>query len=323
MSLVFIYSVPRETATRVDAFVNDSSGKPMKKTKIGRSTDGLVAFYSPKLGGLANYISYNPWIGEDGAQVVDDKGNPLTLQDKLEQKYHLPKGYLHNRAWRNGDSRKEEDLSYYTKKVWRMQDGCTVLDLSKMDDELGYYVMLASQLVANSEREWLAHKWPKAKWYIALENESEELKYNRNQIKSKAFSALHSSDLTDVYKRKLVTLLGISNAKAQLSAQQVHNLLYEFIDKSTYTPGSNIERFNNIVNMLSTPEGREQFEARFILAQAVDNRIVVEKQDTYTWTRPSGTITLGDRYQEAVDYILNPKKASEVEQLLEEIAKRQ
>lgn len=320
--LVFVYSIPRETASRVDAFVNDSSGKQMKKTKIGRTTDAIRAMYSPQIGGLANYISYTPWIGDDGLPVKDDRGNTLMLQDKLEQKYGLPKGYLHNRPWRNGESRKEEDLSYYTKKSWRIKDGCTVFDMSDMDQELGYYVMLASSFVANSEREWLSHKWPKAKWYIALENESDDIKYTRTQVKLKAFAALDSPDLTDVYKRKLVTLLGISNSKTALTNQQVNNFLYEFIDKSTSTPGSNIEKFNNIISLLKTPSGREEFEARFILAQAIDTGVVKEKQDTYTFLRPTGPIVIGDRYSEAVDFILNPKKSSEVEDLQAEIAKK-
>lgn len=57
---VFIYSIERDTATKVDQFTNDSSGKRMKKTKIGRATDKIQALYSAKYGVLANGLSYKP-----------------------------------------------------------------------------------------------------------------------------------------------------------------------------------------------------------------------------------------------------------------------
>lgn len=319
---VFIYSIPRQTATGVSQFVNDSSGRSMNKTKMGRARDTIRALYDPKVGGYANYISYTPWIDENGTPKTDETGKPLMLQSKFEQKWHLQPGFLTNKPWRKGDSIKDEDFTYYMKTSWRLNDGCTVLDLTNMDDELGYYVMLASSLVANSEREYLEHKWPRAQYYIALENESEEIKYGRNAVKSKAFSALHDDKLTDVIKRKLVALLGITSSKSDVTGQQVHNALYEFIDKSSFTPGSNIEKFNTLIRLLDTPDGRETFEARYILKQAMDTRLVIEKQDVYTWNRPRGPIVIGDRYDEAVDFILDPRKATDVEELTQEIANR-
>lgn len=285
---------------------------------MGRCKDGLMALFSPKVGGLANYISYTPWI-EEGKQVLDENNQPLTLQDKLEKKWNKPKGYFTNKAWTPGDSLKDEEMTYFQKKRWKFADGCTVFDLDNMDDELGYYMALASQMVANSEREYLSHKWPKAQWYIALENESDDIKYSRNELKSKTFAKLHSEELTNVYKRKFVSLLDLASSKSTLTDQQVHNLLYDYIEKSSFTPGSNIEKFNELMTLLSTNTGREEFEARFILKQALDTRVVTEKQSTYTWIRPSGMIVIGDKYSEAIAFILNPKKSGLLEDMMSEI----
>lgn len=319
---VFIYSIPRQTATGVSQFVNDSSGRSLKKVKIGRTRDTLRALYDPKVGGYANYISYTPWLKPDGTPYTDEKGHPLTMQTQMEKKWNLPEGYLTNRAWRKGDSIKDEDFTYYMKTSWKLNDGCTVLDLSNMDEELGYYVMLASSKVANSEKEWLEHKWPKAEYYIALENESEELEYSKNDRKSKAFGSLHLPELTDAVKRKMVSLLGIASSKSELTTQQVHNLLFKFIDSTSFTPGSNLDKYNAILSLFNTPDGREKFEARWILKQAMDTRVVLEKQDTYTWNRPKGPIVIGDRYDEAVEFILDPRKSVDVEEMIEEINKR-
>lgn len=184
---------------------------------------------------------------------------------------------------------------------------------------MGYYVMLASHLVANSEREWREHKWPRAMWYIALENESDAIKYKRNEIKVKAFSRLNDPNFTESYKRKVVSILDLSSSRTDLSAEQVNNVLYDYIEKSSYTPGSNIDKFTEVTSLLDTPTGREQIEARWILRQALDHRVIYEKQDTYTWVRPKGNIIIGDRYVDAIDYILSPKKTAEVEELMAEI----
>lgn len=219
-----------------------------------------------------------------------------------------------------GDSLKSEDLTYFQKTVWPLNDGTTVFDLSSMNDELGYYVMLGSSKVANSEREWREHKWPKAEFYIALENESEELKHKKNSIKAKAFAALEQPDFTDSLKRKTISLLDLASSRASLTTEQVDNVLYDYVEKSSFLPGSNIDKLNNILSLLKTPHGREQFEARYLLKQAIDARVIYEKQDTYTWTRAKGSIVIGDRYTEAIDFILNPKKTAEVEELIAEIA---
>lgn len=316
--IIFVYSIPKKTATGLSEMTSDVSGKKLQKVKMGRCKDGIVALYSAKIGGLANYISYTPWI-EDGKQKVDEKGSPLTLQDKMELKWNKPKGYFTNAPWITGSSVKEEDLTYFQRKRWKMSDGCTVFDLSNMEDELGYYVCLGSGLVANSEREYLSHKWPKAQWFIALEHENDEIRYSKNEIKSKAFAALHGSELTSVYKRKMVSLLDLSSSRAALTDQQVHNLLFDYIDKSGFTPGSNIDKFTELITLLTTPLGREQFESKYILKQAIDARIVIEKQSTYTWPRASGILTLGETYTEAIDFIMNPKKSAVVEELMNEI----
>lgn len=317
MSLVFVYTIPRPTANGMSQWVSNS-GVSLKKTKVGRSKDRLSALYSPKVGGLANYISYTPWI-EGGVTKTDSEGRALTLQDKLEQKWNLQKGYLTNRAWRKGDSMDEKDMTYFQRKSWSMEDGCTVLDLSKFDDEMHYYVLLASSLCANSEREWRAHKWPKALYYIALESESEDIQYQKSILKSAAFAALHSELVTPDVLKKLACLLQLSRTTSQVTEKMYHNLLFNFIESSTATPGSNIDKFNFFFNMLKTAKGKSEFEARYIIKQGIDTRVIYEKQNSYFWTNKGAVINIGDRIEEAVEFINSPKKAKEVEEILQQI----
>lgn len=311
--LVFVYSIQRESAFGVDQWTS-ASGVNLKKSKIGNCTDTLKCLYSLKQGGLANYISYTPWI-EDGKQKVDEKGNPLMLQSKLELKWNKPAGYFTNEALSKGDNRPDHERTYFQRMSWKLSDGCTVFDLDTMDGEMGYYMLLASSKCANSEKEWRSHMWPKAEWYIALENESESIKAQKNQSKIKAFGALSDTKLTDTYRRKIVSLLELSATRTTLTTEQVNNLLVDYIDRSTYTAGSNIDKFMELYNLLSTATGRDELEARYLLAQAIDNRLIFERQGSYTWIRPQGQVVIGERFQEAVDFILNPKKQPEVEEL--------
>jgi len=318
---VFIYSIPRETASRINDWVNDSSGKKLKKTKIGRCTDVVQALYNSKIGGLANYISYTPVTDPiTGQAVKNPDGSVRMLQQEMEEKYGKPKGFFTNRPWRKGDSLLDENLTYFQTKGWRLNDGSTCLDMNLMDDELGYYVMLELQLVANSEKEWREHKWPKAQYYIAIENEDEQIKYQKNALKTQTFAKLHASEFTELDKIKFIGILEIAQTRAVMNQETIHNMLFNYIDNSTFEPNSNINKFNKLYTLLTMPNGRKELDARYVLQQALELRIVYEKQGTYTWIRPKGKMDIGSRYEDAVSFLMDPKKDIEQKELLEQIA---
>jgi len=318
---IFIQSIPRESAIGLSEWSSDVSGVKLNKTKVGRSNTRIMALHNPRVGGLANYISYTPYTDPTtGIEQKDEQGNTVMLQQHLEKKWGLPKDFLNNRPYRKDSSLKPEDLSYFQTKYWILQDGTTVFDLDNMDDELGYYVFLASQIVANSEREWRAHKWPKAQFYISLENEGENIKYQKNILKGKTLAALHASHMVPSVKRKIVSLLELASTKSDLTVEQVDNLLFDYIDKSTFTPGSNIDKFTAVVKLLDTAKGKEEFEARYIIKQAIDTKVIYEKQGSYIWVKPDGnTLNVADRLSEMIDFILSPKKSKEVDEIQEQI----
>ena len=56
-----------------------------------------------------------------------------------------------------------------------------------------------------------------------------------------------------------------------------------------------------------------------LLQKAISTRVVFEKADTYTWNRSAGLITLGERYEDAVAFLMNPSKDTLVAELEAEI----
>lgn len=315
---IIIYSIPRKSVLGLSDWTSDVSGKSLQKTKFGMSTDNIAPLYSSKIGGL-NTGLHEPWI-ENGVQVKDKEGNLLTLQDKYEKQYNKPKGFLTNAAGaQDGNIADEKEQTYFQNLTVRLNDGSTVLDLNDFDDLMKYHVCLASKYVANSEKEWRSHKWPHAKFYIAVENEAEEIKYKKNYIKSKAFSNLHDSNMTFENKKKIAAILELVSSRSVVSNETVDNMLYEYIDKSEFDYGSNIDKFNELYHMLATTKGKIELEARYLLKQAMDCRLVYEKQGTYTWIKPTGSLVIGERYSEAIDFLTNPKKETLIEELKNQI----
>lgn len=304
---IFIKSIPRDTATKVHEFSNPLTGVRLNKTKIGNCKDGLMALYSRKIGGLNT--------GLTNVVETDEKGRQITLQEKMEAKWGKPAGYFGNSHTQNPD----EEPTYFQNKVWYLNDGTTVLDLENMDDELFYYVCLASKYVANSEKEWRAHKWPKAMFYISLENESDELKHSRKEKRRKALAALEGENMTPTMKRKFAGILGLGSSLAAMTYEQVDNQLDEYIDTGAADPTgkTSVDKFMELYADLATDLGREKIEAKFLLQNLLDSRIVYEKQGTYRWVRKD--MNIGDRYHEVIEFLLNPKKSADRDELEQEL----
>lgn len=260
---------------------------------------------------------------ETGQQKTDKDGRKLTLQDKKEQQWNLDPGFLTARPWRKGDSLDEGNMTYYQKTYWKLQDGCTVLDLSNFDDDMFYHVCLDSKFVANSLAEYKQGKWRKATHYIAHHDEEEQDKFQKNQLKSKAYAGLHSKEMTLDTKKLFCYVLDLANTRTDLSEDISHNLLFKYIEDSTFSPGSNLEKFNNLFSMLKSTDGKEQLQALLLLKQAVDHRVIYEKQDSYKWNRASGVLVIGETKDEALEFLTNPKKAALVEELVQELKAKQ
>lgn len=152
-----------------------------------------------------------------------------------------------------------------------------------MDGELGYYVMLDSKYVANSEKEHQARKWPHATHYIALKNESEELKYTRTKAIRSAIANMENKVMTDKRKKQFVWILDLAKTMTELTEETVDNLLYDYITQNDFNHQvTNIDRFNELFELLGNDIGRKELDARLLLKQALDTRVIYEKGETYT-----------------------------------------
>jgi hypothetical protein len=304
---VFIKTIPRESANKIHEFKNNRTGKLLNKTKIFENCkDGIRALYSPKVGGLKTGM-YKKYLDTD-----------KTIQEWAEDKWGLERGALTNRPWKKGDSLADDKLTYFQKKAWKLNDGTTVLDLNYLDDFCFYHVALDSKFIANSEREWKEHRWPKATHYISHENEPDELKMRKNNRKALCFSTLVNPEFTLPWKRKFVVLLDLASDRITLSEEQITNLIYDAIDKSENHDGPTfINKYLSKFNMLEKADEKEHLESEYLLKSLVDWRIVIEKAGTYTWFAKE--MQIGFNKDEAIDFLKDPRKQSLIDELKEEL----
>lgn len=129
-------------------------------------------------------------------------------------------------------------------------------------------------------------------------------------------AALAKPAVTAEKKRQIVAILGLSSSLNMLSEELAWNTLFTFV-----TTGNemNLARIEQLLAFMKTETGRKEFNARFLLKQALDARIIFEKGETYTWNRTQGPIVLGERYADAITFLTNPKKDTFIEELEKEI----
>jgi hypothetical protein len=326
---VYVQTVVKPTATKISEAVNGKNTK-LNQMKISRNIFNVFSvLQSEKTGklktGLSKYVD-SPYKdtdlidlpNKDFGFVVGKK--EILLQHLKEIEYNLPLNYLTDEAVDRGKKGALDNPTFYQTFKYKLNDGLTIFDLNNMNDDLAYHAMLESKYFANSKKELDENKFPFAVHYISLENESDELKYKKKYQKDKAKGALTFGDLANPeMQRKFVKLLLPQVGKGNLSDMQAYNALSSAIEDNVKLPDGSqfIDKLSKQIDEIGTPKGREVFEASVLLQELINNRVVAEKQGTYTFL--SKDIVIGQNKSKAIDFILNPEKQDlleEMEQLL-------
>lgn len=316
MAKVFVYTRPRKTATKVSEVVNGKNIR-LNQTKITRGCqDTFQALPSIKTGllntGLDTLVD-NPHKTDEslpmGFEFMKGK-DKVKEQHIVEIKYGLPYNFLTPEPYDRNKDKIGKEKTFYQTFVFKLNDGVTILDLDKRDDFLTYKIMLASRKFANSKKDLDAGRFPDALYFIGLENETEDIKFKKKQRVNNSIAKLADSDFDSETQKKMIKVLEL--AKGNITNQQAYNTLSAYIEDTT--PGKdNVAEFDKMYKLLETADGREEFEARYFLQDLIDNWVVSEKQGTYIWN--SKKLTLGQRKEDAVKFLINPEKQEEQEEL--------
>lgn len=318
---VIIKTIPRETASKISEFRNGPNGKKMNRTKLGRCKDTIRAMESIKTGALLtglDKVVKNPFFQTEKDLPTEfdyiKKQETATLQEILEIKHGKSKGYYTNKPWRTYDGYKPEKLTFFQTFKYSLNDGSTILDLANPIEEVAYYMLKASPKVAESNKPEDRHKKPKADFYIADVNESIQEKFSKKKLYGEATVKLNDSKLTPSYQRKLCKVLGLVKGDATtISDEQIYLILDTYLEEGFKSKEENLNKFLESYALTQSAEGRNEIEAMVLLEDLVNYRIVTDSRGTYTWI--SKQIVLGQRKAEAIDFLLDPKKQPERDEL--------
>lgn len=334
--LIYVYKVVRPSATKITEIVNGKNLKRLNQTKIdGKIKETFSVLLSQKTGKLATGLDVhvpNPYRGKTGSIVNEsfkflerETQETALLQDLKELEYNLPKGYLSNEPANIHNKKHLENPSFYQTFRWKLNDGLTVFNPNNMNDDLAVIAMETSVRFANSKKELDAGKFPYALYYIAQGDETEEVKFTKKQMVDQAKAHLTMGEVQDtVTQSKFVKLLLPEIGKGVLTPMQTYNTLSENIDSNTRDKTGKlfIDKYNELITLLKSADGRSKFEAMVILQDAYNLFLINEKQGTYTWVAKD--LRIGQTKEEAIRFILSPDKQDYVDELKEQImAKKQ
>jgi hypothetical protein len=328
---VVIKTLPRKSAYNVSEFRNvtkdGTTGKSMNKTKVGNCNDKIRALYSTKTGNLLTGLDEtvaNPYFQSKKSITHEFEYvrnlEEITRQELLEIKHGRPKGFYTSRPWRDGDGHSDAELTFFQKFKYTLNDGSTILDLSKPQEELAYYMFKASPLVAESKKPQDIYAKPKASWYIADFNESEKDKFSKRKEYNKCVAKLDDSKFTTSYKKKVAKALDLIKGDMEsITDEKIYLMLDSYLQEALMTKEKevNLHNFAKVYALTESKEGREELEAKVTLSDLINYRIISDAKGTYTWL--SKNITIGQREAEAIDWLLDPKKQPEHDELQKQL----
>lgn len=317
---VFINAVPRTSVQKRHEYTHWNGRKMNVNKAKGAGTTFSISVSAAKkeLNTGFDKMVDNQWYFEKekevelpsawtGSQIWKKKR--ITLQNFLELKHNKPKGFYTSIAPPAFPPVKYE-YTYLQLFKYFLKDGMTILHLDDPKDELMYYCALASNKIANSKKEI----GMMSEFYISHINESEEEKASRNRKIRKANAKLTEilDEKSPEVGRKVATILKL--IRGTVSPETVENKLYEYIN-SKDEQISNINNFNNVVELLSTKIGLERFEMTYLLQELVNYRIMTNVREKYVWVQaPSEALqVIGKSTESTINWLLDPDSQEWVE----------
>lgn len=259
------------------------------------------------------------WINSD---VWDQ--DYITMQTLMEIKHNKPKNFydpvgVKERTLYRGDH--EGKNRTYLQVFRRMLgDGENVVDTTKPEDEIFYIAALHSSLIANSKAE--ADASTHARFYISYTEEDEGAKAAKNEriLTANAYLSKIQQDLPAEESYKFAVILGLTK-KGGVAPKAVTNLLFEYINDKVSEQDVHIENFIRLYEERVDVTKKGIFNAKYLLKQLVNYRVLSDKGQKYTWiTRTGSNLEVIARTEEqAIMWLVEEENKQFVEELEEEL----
>lgn len=289
--------------------------------------DTFSVLPSRKLGGYLNtgllFETDNPYKDEKSYRTKEWEAilkgvETITKQTELEYKHGRNPGFYTNEIDLEGFKKRytaadRDKVPYFQQSISQinLNDGATVLDTSKPKEEILYYNMLASSLIANNFNELTAD----TKYYISKEDETAAIKNSKKRKENMALGRLEElyelKDGTVINFCKLVG--GTPSTRINLTEDQAYSELDTFIKKNEAQTRS----FNDTYKMFT--KDIIKFNTKVKFWDLLTLRIIYKKANEFIWDAPKDdegnqlAQVRWDRESDVLDYLSNPKYQTEVE----------
>lgn len=328
MAKVFIKMVPHKSVQNRKDFIADQNGKKEITKSKSKGTNGQSIFrfvVSHKKSNLLNTgfdkKVENPYYEqEDKLPSLWRNSNihtkkEITRQTYFELKLNKQEGSLVSVP---KDMFKKGKVPFIQNFSREFQE-TTVLDLDDPMDELTFW------LLKQSSADKCAPSWeertPFSRIYISHEYEAEEKVAKETDLIENTIARLVElkKEGTESDLKKISVIL--KTTKGEISPIKIKTSLSNYINKKGVDQKERIEIFNKLLDQMQDLKTREIFEARYLLQECINQRIISDYKGKYIWSSKKGSNLelLGKSEQEAINTLIDIDWRNYREELIEEL----
>jgi hypothetical protein len=131
-------------------------------------------------------------------------------------------------------------------------------------------------------------------FYISEENEAETEKMKKQEMIDDAIylKVELQRKLSEYKNYQVASLLPLHNGKplimGSMTSDGVKQSLNEYLSEGSHLM-DNIVRFNKVMSLFDSKEGRERFEIMYLVQQAINTNVILVRDGFYIWNSKSGT----------------------------------
>jgi hypothetical protein len=279
---------------------------------------------SVRLGGYLNtgllfeveneYKALTSYKSEEWKKILEGTER-ITKQTELEYKHGRPVGFYTNVINSGYTKIEDKDIPYFQRaeSTLSLNDGVTVLDLTKPREEVLFYNLKAADIIANSFSEISST----TKYFISIADETAVAKQSKKRKENMALGRLEEifelKDGTVINFCKIVG--GTPSSRINLTEPQAYNELDSFIKKNEIQAN----QFNIVYKMYD--KEIIKFNVKVKLWDLLSNRIIYKKGNEFIWDAPRDEDGVQmekvtwDRESDVLEYLEDPRYQKEQELL--------
>lgn len=245
--------------------------------------NGLITGLNKYVDNSYKDLKQNEYNPEWGFKALNGKDKVL-LQTLLEYKHGVEQGYYRSnfKPVVTNDYNSVDNIPFYAtnKCHLHLDNHITLLDLSRNEDELKYYLALADPRIAKNYEELEKDPHP-YKWVIVDETEKQKVKALKEEIEVQASAYLFTLKQNIVSMKRMARILGCKEVNnSDTEGHGYFSYIYNY-----YKAGeNNYKEFVYWYKKNEDPVTREEYICAALLEDYIDANVIRRRDNKYFMT---------------------------------------